>query len=161
MCNAAVRVFSDVHSENSSLAGSEEGCEKLKKPQQSTKTEPDGVKKHEGNFGKSKKAALSVREGGRTRRLLLLPEFVSEKTQRTQLVKNTEVCVFKTAEVNFRAEGLGFVFFFLTTQPIFRSITEPERTPTSACAHQKCDAASRGKLADCRRSTAHRDGGRG
>lgn len=111
MCNAAVRVFSDVHSENSSLAGSEQGCEKLKKPQQSTKTEPDGVKKHEGNFGKSKKAALSVREGGEQEALLLLPEFVSEKTQRTQLVKNTEVCVFKTAEVNFRAEGLGFFFF--------------------------------------------------
>lgn len=55
---------------------------------------------------------------------------------------------------------MGF-FFFLTTQPIFRSITEPERTPTSACAHEKCDAASRGKLADCRRSTAHRDGGKG
>lgn len=89
MCNAAARVFSDVHSENSSLAGSEKGCEKLKKPQQSTKTEPDGVKKkHEGNFEKSKKkAALSVR-GERTRTLLLLPEFVSEKTQRTELVEH-------------------------------------------------------------------------
>lgn len=59
---------------------------------------------------RAEKAALSVREGGRTRGLLLLPEFVSEKTQRAQLVKNTEVCVFKTAEVNFRAEGL-FLFF--------------------------------------------------
>lgn len=43
LCNAAIHVFSDVHSENSSLAGSEKGCEKLKKPRQSTKTEPDGV----------------------------------------------------------------------------------------------------------------------
>lgn len=45
-------------------------------------------KKHEGNFerSKKKKAALSVR-GERTRRLLLLPEFVSVKTQRTELVK--------------------------------------------------------------------------
>lgn len=39
-----------MHAENSFLAGSEKGCEKVKKPQWRINTEPDGVEMHEGNF---------------------------------------------------------------------------------------------------------------
>ena len=50
LCNTTVHVYSDIRSENSFLAGSEKGCEKVKKPQRRIKTEPYGVEMHEGNF---------------------------------------------------------------------------------------------------------------
>lgn len=87
LCNAAVRVFSDGHSENSSLAGSEKGCEKLKKTAAKYKNRARWRQKARGATLKrgerKKKCCLSG--GNREQEQLLLPfvsEFVSEKRKK-------------------------------------------------------------------------------
>ncbi len=81
-----------MHSENSFLAGSEKGCEKVKKPQWRIKTEPDGVEMQEESLEKKEKQRYLPVERERAKinlvAVFLLPGYVSGKPDELSMSNN-------------------------------------------------------------------------
>lgn len=116
-------------SENSSLARSEKGCEKVKKPQWRIKTEPDGVEMHEGNLWKKEQQCyLSAERRKRTKNIyleaaFLLPEYINEKPGELSTHLKQRVCVLKS--LTYRQSFVQLSIFGLIIEPVSGKYTHP------------------------------------